>query len=160
VRSLKRPNNRLHRACAQLSPEECAENRGAFFGSILVISLSLGCTTVQFASLAETDETRSATSHCLASLGFWEDGGLLPMFSASDPSLVAVWSTHPRGNTAAGTTVWIQQRGGRLRLRFLPRAGEDSAGTAVLARSFAACVPQHVADVEVVLTSQTSPDFR
>ena len=28
-------NHRLHRACAQLSPEECAENRGAFFGSIL-----------------------------------------------------------------------------------------------------------------------------
>lgn len=28
-------NQRLHRACAQLSPEECARNRGAFFGSIL-----------------------------------------------------------------------------------------------------------------------------
>jgi len=28
-------NHRLHRACAQLSPEECAEHRGAFFGSIL-----------------------------------------------------------------------------------------------------------------------------
>jgi uncharacterized damage-inducible protein DinB len=28
-------NHRLHRACAQLSPAECAEHRGAFFGSIL-----------------------------------------------------------------------------------------------------------------------------
>ena len=28
-------NHRLHRACAQLSPEACAEQRGAFFGSIL-----------------------------------------------------------------------------------------------------------------------------
>jgi uncharacterized damage-inducible protein DinB len=28
-------NHRLHRACAQLSVEECARNRGAFFGSIL-----------------------------------------------------------------------------------------------------------------------------
>jgi uncharacterized damage-inducible protein DinB len=28
-------NHRLHRACAQLSPEEHGEHRGAFFGSIL-----------------------------------------------------------------------------------------------------------------------------
>ena len=28
-------NHRLHRACAQLSPEERTEDRGAFFGSIL-----------------------------------------------------------------------------------------------------------------------------
>ena len=28
-------NHRLHRACAQLSPEERAEHRGAFFGSII-----------------------------------------------------------------------------------------------------------------------------
>jgi uncharacterized damage-inducible protein DinB len=28
-------NHRLHRASAQLSPEACAEQRGAFFGSIL-----------------------------------------------------------------------------------------------------------------------------
>jgi uncharacterized damage-inducible protein DinB len=28
-------NHRLHRACTQLSPEECARSRGAFFGSIL-----------------------------------------------------------------------------------------------------------------------------
>jgi uncharacterized damage-inducible protein DinB len=28
-------NHRLHRACARLSPEECAEHRRAFFGSIL-----------------------------------------------------------------------------------------------------------------------------
>lgn len=28
-------NHRLQRACAQLSPEECAADRGAFFGSIL-----------------------------------------------------------------------------------------------------------------------------
>jgi hypothetical protein len=120
----------------------------------------LGCTTVQFAALPETDDSRSAASQCLASLGLWEDGRLLQMFSASDPSLIAVWSAHPRGSTRAGTTVWIKRSDGELRLRFLPGAGEDSAGTAVLARSFAACVPQHLVDIEVVLTSQTSPDFR
>ena len=27
-------NHRIHQACAQLSPEECARDRGAFFGSI------------------------------------------------------------------------------------------------------------------------------
>ena len=39
VRSMARnnlwSNHRLHQACARLSPAECAEQRGAFFGSIL-----------------------------------------------------------------------------------------------------------------------------
>ncbi len=82
------------------------------------------------------------------------------MFGASSPSVEAVWATRPRGSTKAGTTVWVHRVNGQLRLRFLPGAGEDSAGTAVLARSFTACVPHHVAGVEVELTTQTSPDFR
>lgn len=127
--------------------------------AILVLT-TLGCTTEQFASLVESDDSRSATRHCLASLGFWENDEYFRTFRASDPSLFAVWSTHPRGATKAGTTVWIHQNSGTIRLRFLPGAGEDSPGTSVLARSFVACMPQHVAGVEVELTSRTSLDLR
>jgi len=122
---------------------------------------SFGCVTEQLATLPETDDTRAALSHCLASLGFWEDRELLAEFGTDEPDLIAIWLMHSRGYSAApGTTVWVSQSQGEFHLRFLPGAGEDNAGTAILTRSFTSCVPQHVGDVKVILRSRTYPDFR
>ena len=130
--------------------------------SIVAGFFCVSCLTEQLASLPETADTHVAVSHCLASLGFWEDRDLLAEFDRPDhPGLAAVWRTHSRAyGNAPGTTVWVTQSQGQLHLRFLPGAGEDDSGTEVLARAFRACIPQHAADVSVKLTTQTSPDLR